>query len=176
MNAVRNNRVPYIKSIRPLTKADLDHLRQKTRAPAIQTIRDAHHMIARLAAAGLPPGDIAFRTGYTRVRVTQLLNDPAMRNLVARYRSQIDERFLSTIDTFAEMAIGNMHKAERLLSDKLEDGDPDDFSVRELVAVTADRADRFGYQKRQTNVNVNVDFASKLEAAIARSRKQIEAE
>jgi hypothetical protein len=32
--------------------------------------------------------------------------------------------------------------------------------------------DRFGYGKRQTNVNVNVDFAKRLEAAITRSTRR----
>jgi hypothetical protein len=55
-----------------------------------------------------------------------------------------------------------MNKAERQLEDHLDTADERDelLPVRELVAITTDRMDRFGYGKKSMNLNVNVDFAA----------------
>src|SRR6266705_2514035 len=42
--------------------------------------------------------------------------------------------------------------------------------IRTMLAVNADYADRTGFGKRQTNVNINVDFAAQLDRAIKRSQ------
>ena len=62
-----------------LIAADLERLKEKRYvASTPQKLRDSHHMIARLAATGLRHHEIAERTGYSRVRVNDLLASPAM--------------------------------------------------------------------------------------------------
>jgi hypothetical protein len=85
----------------------------------------------------------------------------------------VTEEWRDEQDRLAALAVSNMHKAERMISEKLDAADEagETLPTRELIAITSDRMDRFGYGKKNMNVNVNVDFASKLEAAITRSRK-----
>lgn len=161
-----------------LSRDDLARLAEGKRT-VISTpmkLRNSHHMIARLAAAGLSNIDIGTRVGYTRERVGQLLASPAMEELIARYRDKIDEKFLNNVDTYMELATANMVAAERHIADRIDalDEEGELMPLREAVLVSRDAADRFGYGKRQTNVNVNADFASMLEKSIARSGKTID--
>ena len=61
-------------------------------------------------------------------------------------------------------------KAERKLADKLDDDDDnEEMSVRELISIARDAADRVGLSKRSIQTNVNMDFAQMLDRAIKRS-------
>jgi hypothetical protein len=67
-------------------------------------------------------------------------------------------------------------KAERKLADKLDDDDEtEELSVRELISISRDSADRVGLSKRSVQTNISVDFAQMLDRAIARTHtvKQI---
>lgn len=166
-----------ILGIRELSRDDLALLRDKrNKTHIVQRIRDPHHRLARLIAAGLTITDAAPRAGYSINRASQLLkHDPSFKELVASYREKVTEQFLESIDDYAQLATGNMLKAERMLADKLDDADEagESLPTRDLIAISRDAADRFGYGKKNTNLNVNVDFASQLEKAIQRSGKVI---
>lgn len=165
----------YIGKPKPLARADLDRLKEGGRNPqgTIARIRDSHHMIARLTALGLKPKVIAERLGMSRTRVTQLQGAPAMVELIARYRERVDEQFDSNADAFFETASQNMLAAQRHIADRFAELDEEGelMPVREALAVASDAADRVGYGKRSTNVNINMDFAAQLERAIDRSSK-----
>jgi len=143
---------------------------------AVKRFRDPHHRVARLFASGLKLKEVAERCGYSYNRISQLANDPAFQELIAKYRMKVDKAFVENIDDFYEQATSNMRTAERMIAEKLEKADEDDYDIplKTLVDISGDRMDRFGYGKRQTNLNVNADFASLLEKAIARSGKTIE--
>ena len=165
-------------SVRPLTRDDLATLRAprfKINTPV--KLRDSHHRIARLVAIGLRTQDIQAKTGYSHGRLSHLINSPAFEELVAKYRGQVDAAFVQGVDDYYDMATQNMLKAERQIADRLDEADElgETLPVRELVAISRDAADRFGYGKKQTNTNINVDFAAAMEKAIARSGKTIEA-
>lgn len=170
----------YIGPTRPMTREDMAATLGRSFVPTIsaEKLRDSHHRVARLAAAGLRTSEVAAQSGYSHHRVWTLLQSPAMQELVAKYRGIVDSAFEKSQDEFFTLATTNMLKAERQIADRLDSADEDGPAVatRDLVAITADRADRFGYPKRQTNVNINADFAAQLEAAIARSSKVIEVE
>jgi hypothetical protein len=153
-------------------------LRQCFTSTGPAKLRDAHHRVARLAAAGLRKTEIAQRSGYSYNRVCLLLASPAMQDLVARYRLRVDAAFERSQDEFFNLATANMLKAERQIADRLDDADDGAAALpmRDLVAISRDAADRFGYGKRETRVNLNADFAVELEKAIARSSKVIEVE
>ena len=165
---------PRILGCRPMTEADLESLRlPPQRHDRVKNLRDSHHNVARLMASGMSNTEIALATGYTTQRIGRFRNDPSMVELVASYRAMITEDWLENQDHLAVLAVKNMVAAERQLSDKLDAADEagELLPTRELLAIAADRMDRFGYGKKSMNVNVNVDFAAKLEAAIARSKK-----
>lgn len=172
-------RDPTILNVRSLTRDDLMVLREPGRShnpdyaggSVIERFRDPHHRLARLIAAGLSNGEIAGRTGMSHSRISQHRNSPAFEDLIAKYRGKVDAAFEREQDEYAKLATGNMLKAESMLAEKLEEHEENGTlpPVRELIAISRDAADRFGYGKRQTNLNVNADFASMLEAARKRS-------
>ena len=141
-----------------------------------EKLRDSHHRIARLAAAGLRKFEIVERSGYSYNRVSQLLQAPAMQELIARYRDKVDAAWERSQDEYFALAATNMLKAERQIADRLDKADDENeaLPLKDLVAISRDAADRFGYGKKNTTVNLNADFAAELEKAIARSGKVIE--
>lgn len=149
------------------------------RRPAVMRLRDSHHMMARLCALGLRPNQVALVSGYGPVRVSQLMNDPAFMELVAQYRKDkhvTDGIGLGPLDNMREIAIQNALKSVRHIADHIDEADANGelLPVREALAIFADAADRVGLGKKQTSINVNIDFASQLDRAIKRSGKTIE--
>lgn len=165
-----------ITGIRELARDDLELLKVKRDPGVVQKLKDPHHNLARLIAAGVRPLAVAAqRAGYSYNRAFILTQDPSFQELIARYRADVHAEFLESVDDFTQLAVGNMLKAERMIAEKLEDAEEDSsIPMRDLIAIRSDSADRFGYGKKQTNLNVNVDFASQLEAARKRSSRTIE--
>lgn len=159
--------------VRDLTKDDLPILAApRAKVGAVKRFRDPHHKLAKLMAWGLRIGDAAAKSGYSVTRAAQLNEDPAFRELVARYATDITEKWDENVEDFVEMATGNMIKAERQIAERLEKADEDDelLPVRDLIAISRDAADRLGFGKKQTNVNVNVNFAAQLEQRMKRAK------
>lgn len=162
-----------ISDIRVLAREDLPLLLETRPPVTIQSLRDNHHRIARAMAAGLPTNEVAALCGMSNTRVSQLKADPAFKDLVAHYRGLVTAEYVRALDPYLDLATSNMLKAEAMLSDKLDAAlDNNEFlPTRDLISISRDAADRFGYGKRQTNLNVNADFAAMLEAARTRSAR-----
>lgn len=161
---------------RVLSKADIEEAYAKPLETlnTITKIRDSHHQLARLLAAGQRPVDIAARGLYSTVRIMMLLKDPTFTELVEHYRGIVTAAYAEKVDSFFDLATANMVRAERLIADRLEETEDEGYDgpkipLRDLLAISRDAADRFGHGKKQTNLNVNLDFAAKLERAIKRS-------
>lgn len=177
--AIRKGVIPKsreILAIRSLVRDDLEVLREPRAKNTVAKLRDPHHRVARLIASGLRRGEVVARSGYSYQRVFLLEADPSFQELVAQYRKEVTQAWLDGVDDFYELATSNMLKAERQIAEKLEEADEKGelLPTRDLIAISRDAADRFGYGKKSTNLNVNVDFAAKLEQAIKRSGKVIE--
>lgn len=157
---------------------DLEALKVKRdNLPIIGRLRDPHHLLARCVASGMDNTEAAYASGYTRERVNMLLKDPTFVDLVNHYRQIVTADWRRSLDSFNQLAVGNMLKAERQIAEKLEAADEagETLPTRDLIAISRDAADRFGYGKKQTNLNVNVDFAAKLESRLQRRGKTLEA-
>lgn len=159
---------PQVLGTAPLTRDELAAFTPSQVAGKVQKFRDSHHRVARLFAFGLRPGEVAEQSGYSLSRISTLYADPAFLELIAVYRKDVDEGFREQSDEYYSTVIANRVVAARRLNDKLLD-DEEEFTISQLVAVHADAADRTGYPKRSVAVNVNVDFAAKLDQAIKRS-------
>ena len=162
---------PEVSGIRVLVRADLSVLLEKRPQTQLKSLTDGHHRVARAVAAGLSNVDAAAITGRTANRIAVLKQDPAFAELVAHYRGIVTADYVQSADSYLEVLLANKLKAEVMLGDKLDaaiDGD-EVLPTRDLMAISRDAADRTGHGKVQTNMNVNVDFASKLEAARKRS-------
>lgn len=164
---------PEVTGIRSLARADLSLLLEKRPQKTLQSLSDGHHAVARAVAAGLPNVEIARLTGRNASRISLLKSDPAFQELVAHYRGIVTAEFVRSIDHYMEVATSNMLRAENMIADKLDrfEAEGELPPMRDLIAVSRDAADRFGYGKMQKNLNVNVDFAAQLEAARKRSSR-----
>lgn len=173
MNAQRKAATPRVLEVRSLTEADLEYLRQPASRNVVQKLNDAHLRMARLFAQGLTNYEVAGITGYNPARVSLLRNDPAMRERVARLQEAAEAETVDDMVEFDAVAIHNMTAAEHMIADKIEAARDagETLPMRELIAISSDRMDRFGYGKKNMNVNLNIDMAAKLEAAIARTKK-----
>src|SRR6266436_5732334 len=166
-------RTPKVVGVRPLTREDM--LRLQAPRPGQnrpKPMRETHHRLARMVAAGFRQEEILRLTGFSQTRLYQLRGDPAFQELVAAYRGKVDEAYVRGVDEFYETSTSNMLRAERKIEQILDDDDDGNLekplSINQLMALTADRADRFGYSKKVVNRNENVDFAAMMEQ-IARS-------
>jgi hypothetical protein len=163
---------------RPMTREDMAATLKPAYFPKItaERLRDSHHRVARLIASGFRQGEVARKTGYSITRISILCASPAMQELIAKYRARVDRAFEESLDSYYDLASRNMMKAERQIEETLDRAEEANATlpVRDLVAIARDAADRFGYGKTETKVNVNADFAKELEKAIERSGKVIE--
>jgi|SRR6516162_8386697 hypothetical protein len=161
-----------ITEVKELTEEEAASLPTKGNVSNIAKIRDSHHMIAKLLAMGLRVSEVALRTGYSVTRISTLSRSPMMKDLIAYYRSLDTTEFIQERDEYYETVAATRIMSARLINDKLGDCEPDDISFRELVMIHSDAADRTGYPKRQIAVNVNLDFAARLDKAVERSKVQ----
>ena len=160
---------PSIGPLRELTRAEVQSVRKSQIAP-IQKFRDSHHRMARLFASGLRVKEVAELTGYSVSRVSLFHSNPAFQNLIAEKRKVEDEIARDKIAAYNDLILSNGFKAERKLADKLDDDDEsEEMSVRELISIARDAADRVGLSKRSIQTNVSIDFAALLDRAIKRS-------
>lgn len=164
-------RLPKVKltigAIRPLTPDDLACLRVKRTTPTVQRFRDPHHRLAYLLAMGIRPKDAAEQTGYSIARVYILHSDPSFMDLIARYRPEVaEERREAVLDQDRE-ALALRAKALRHMHEHFDKADEEGELVPldKAQRVYADLADRTGFTKKSTTVNINVDFAKNLERA-----------
>lgn len=131
-------------------------------------LRERHHGIARLIVAGLTDQEVCHTFGLTQRRLEMLKEQtPAFIELMAHYRTK-GNAIESAVETYIDVLERNMIAAEQEIADRLAET-PEDFSVAELHKVARDAADRLGFGKRSTQLNINGDFAQVLEAARRRS-------
>jgi hypothetical protein len=94
----------------------------------------------------------------------------AFQELIAQKREIEDEIARDEISIYNQMILSNGLKAERKLADKLDDDDEnEELSVRELISISRDAADRIGLSKRTVSTNYDINFADMLDRAIKRS-------
>jgi len=168
MIAQRKPNSPYIKAVRPMVKSDIESLRQPSARTRIAKLRDSHHVMARLIVSGLSLAEIAAETGYSITRVSVLRSSPAMQELVERYRADDHDEWRKSRDATYEYMHRTRIKSLRIIEDAL---DEDDVSPTFALKVFDSVADRTNYHRKSTKENINIDFATRLETAITRSRE-----
>ena len=159
--------------LRELDEADLAMLAEEkgSAAPPLKRISERHHNLARNLAGGMGPGEAAIVCNYDPSRVSILLADPTFKELVEFYRADVDRTFRDLHGRLFSLA---MDAAEELAG-RLEDEErAKELSVSALIEVVKMGADRTGHgpQATNTNVNVNVDLANRLQAARERVAKR----
>lgn len=167
---------PKVIGVRAMVPGDLEYLRQRSYRVRLRNIREVHHNIARLLAAGLTNREVAERLGYTETRISVLKADPSIAELIRSFQAEIHASWRDHVDVIHEDAMVSLKISNRLTREKLEALDEKGGAELELSeiakvsAIRSDLMDRFGYGKHQTSTNINVNFASKLEAAISKAQ------
>lgn len=149
--------------LRPLGEADLAMLAHEkgSTTPPLKRLRDRHHALARLLAAGKKPGEAAAICAYDTSRVSILQNDPAFQELVKLYRQDIERTYATVHEQLAGLSLDVV----AVIRERVED-DPDKIPMGTLVDIAKMAADRTGNgPKSVSEVNVNVNLASRLEEA-----------
>lgn len=165
-------------AVRDLVREDLAVLKERrAQIPAVTRFRDSHHRLARLFASGMTIPQVHERCGYSLARVSTLHADPAFQELIAEYRKDVTKNWVDGIDEYYGLSVSNMIEAELQVEQHLakarDENEP--LPLKHLLAISRDAADRFGYGKKSSKeVNLNVDFADRLQKAIQRSGKVIE--
>lgn len=138
-------------------------------ASPLKRLSDRHHALARALASGMKAGHAGLTVGYTASRVSILQADPAFKELLNFYREDTEANYRDLHERLGGLA----YDAAEELAQRLED-DPDAVSVGQLMEITKLGADRtgFGPQSSNTQVNINVDLATKLEAARKRVKER----
>lgn len=164
--------------IRDLSPADLARLRDapRTDLSTPKQFRDTHHRVARLIASGLRLTEVADRTGFSYGRITMLAKSPAMKELVAMYREKVIEAYIEAEEEYITDATRIRRKAMRHIEEHLDAADEAEelIPLKLALAVASDMADRTGFGKSSTKVNINADFAKALERAYAAQVRVIE--
>lgn len=109
----------------------------------LKRVREKHHSVARLIAAGTTQRLTATITGYSESYLSILLNNPAMQELVDYYRIQRG----NAVEVVAEkLRAGAMGAVERLV-DKME---ADQLDANALLGLAKLGLDRSGHGPRNT--------------------------
>ena len=137
----------------------------------VKRFRESHHMMARLFAQGLRPGEVARQMGMSNSRVSVLSGDPAFRQLVADYRADVDDAWREGTSQYYQNIEYVRNWAGRKMVEYAEECDETGEmpAPRVLQAMHDSAADRTGFAKRTVAINVNVDFASAVEKSRKRS-------
>jgi len=150
--------------LRELDVSDLACLQvEKGSEPsALKRLSERHHALARNLASGMEAGEAGLVAGYVASRVSILQNDPAFKELVEFYRRDVTMQYRDLHQKLAGLSLD----AAEMLAERLEE-EPEKVSIGQLMEITKMGADRtgFGPQSSSTNINVNVDLASRLQAA-----------
>ncbi len=176
MKSVRYRKAssPCIRSVRSMTKADIEMLRQPSARVRLKRISDSHHILARLIVSGLSLSEIARETGYSINRISYLRGSPAMVELIERYRAEDTTEWRKTRDGYYDYVHAASLKSWRKIVEKLDADDENEVTeipIRDLMKIADSGADRVGYHRKSTKENINVNFAAQLEAAYRRSRE-----
>ncbi len=129
-------KTPRVLGVRPLTREDMLAL-QDPRPPQNRpkAMRETHHRLARMVAAGFRTEEILRLTGFSYTRLHQLRHDPAFQELVAAYKDKVDEAYVRGVDEFWETSTSNMLRAERKIEDRLDEDDEgaEKISLKDLI-------------------------------------------
>lgn len=161
--------------VRALTPEDMEALEQEReiKAPAIKRLSERHHALARCLADGMAPWQAAIHCSYSASRISILQADPTFNNLIEAYRANIDVHYY---DPHQRLAVARNLALDEII-DRLEE-QPEKVRFDQLIEVGKFASDRSGFGPSSTNLNVQVDMATKLGSARRRAieAKRIEAE
>jgi len=131
----------------------------------LKRLRDTHHRIARLLAAGYKQVQVSEMTGFSQSRISILMADPTFQSLLDSYRREEQELFY---DVQQRMETLGLAASSELLERIAEN--PDGISNSELREIAKMALDRAGYAPLQRSENKNVNLSLTPEQALEMKR------
>jgi len=113
-------------------------------------LRNSHHHLARILAEGKDEVEASRLSGYSVGRINTLLDDPAFQELIAHYKSQVDE---IQVDVNGRLELLGLDTMEELHERLLET--PEKFRVVDLHEQLKLTMDRVGFGPKST-INQNI--------------------
>lgn len=109
-------------------------------APALQRIRTSHHLLAKVLAEGRTEHEAALITGYSSSRISVLKADPAFKQLVEYYSSQIHQIYLDVHSRIKDLGLDSIEEIQARL-----DENPASFTNNQLMELAKLTLDRSGH-------------------------------
>ena len=160
-----------------LTQADLEQFataafKDVAGQGALKRVKERHHALARLLAAGTTPQAASVITGYSTGTIYQLQDDSTFRELLNYYRDEVAHEYQGMHSQMAGLGADAVDELRRRLEDE-----PDKLGINALIDILKTTADRTGHgpaSKTEATVNVNIGIADRMAEARKRSAQAIE--
>lgn len=151
-----------IGEVSPISQEDLNLLKLRrpesgARAP-LRSIRQSHHMLARLLADDVAIVDISAMMGYSPSHIRILQEDPSIQELVTHYRARIEMEKADLHTQVQAVAQAALQELTNRLDDPERAGE---ISESTLVKIMESGLDRTGYGPT-SKVDVRVTDISKI--------------
>lgn len=148
--------------VRELTSADAQMPAVRPES-SISRLHAKHHALARYIALDYSIEDAAIIAGYSPSGARSLLDDPTFNNLVEFYRGENADRALEL--GFKLKGLSN-EAVEFLLEKFTDEEQRAKLTVNQAIEISKMTLDRTGHAPQtNSNVNVNINLADRLEAA-----------
>lgn len=167
-----------IQSTRPLDASDIAiaiaHVESGAslgvNPPNVKALRHTHHRLAQFLAGGMDETIAAKLCNYTPNRVSILKGDPAFQELMAHYKSIVDDEFTDFISAAADLSLDMVGRLQQILDEEPEKLSPG--TILEAIRTLADRSGNSPVQ-RTLNANVNVNLGDRLRSARQRANASL---
>lgn len=134
LSYVRDLEESDVKALWDLKPGDLG-----TDTPVLKSIKSSHHMLARCLADGKSGEEAAIITGYSTSRISILQLDPAFKQLIEYYKTQVERCFVNVYERLAALGIDSIEELQKRL-----DEEPESFTLGQLMDLAELTLDRSG--------------------------------
>lgn len=134
----------------------------------LKSLRDSHHAVAKLLAAGLTPLQVSLQTGYSPSRISSLQLDPTFQDLLEQYRAHDDEIAAEVEKQFLLVAKDAMQAIHEEMLDN-----PEEIPASVKLDIFKAFADRAGFAPVQRSISktLNMNIGDMMDA-INRRKKE----
>lgn len=166
---------------RPLEGADIAALYSPTAIVTpvnpLQEIRHRHHLLARLVAEGHKYVAISGMIGISQSRITVLMDDPAMQELVAHYAEKVQTEYLDVHTRLASLGVSAMEELQERLDDEEKRANIKTKELTEIIEKSFDRSIAPNKSAgASSGVSVSVNFIKSETPSITLEGKVVEVE
>lgn len=138
-------------------------------APAIKSLRIAHHRLAQVLASGATEMEASRICGLSPSRISILKADPTFQQLLASAMNRKDELFGDVLGQFKDMLLDGLQEIRQRLMDA-----PETIPTKDILDMINSFADRTGFAKTEKHLHAHVHASTdieKLKSAAAAARR-----